>query len=110
MQPTELKDFVVDKIEDLKGRDIVIIDVSDRSDITDFMIVCTGTSKTHVRAIAEHIGVEAKRADWAPLGLEGTDEGEWALVDLSSVVVHVMQQQTRDLYQLEKLWGAKPGN
>ncbi|WP_298444753.1 ribosome silencing factor [uncultured Ferrimonas sp.] len=110
MQPTELKDFVIEKIEDLKARDIVVLDVSDRSDVTDFMIVCTGTSKTHVRSIAEHTAVEAKRADWAPLGVEGTQDGEWALVDLSSVLLHVMQEQTRDLYQLEKLWGAKPGN
>ncbi|WP_028117020.1 ribosome silencing factor [Ferrimonas senticii] len=108
MQATELKDFVVDKIDDLKARDIVVLDVSDRSDVTDFMVVCTGTSKTHVRSIAEYVALEAKRADWAPLGVEGTNEGEWALVDLSSVIVHVMQESTRDLYQLEKLWGAKP--
>ncbi|SHH80792.1 ribosome silencing factor [Ferrimonas marina] len=108
MQATELKDFVVDKIDDLKGRDVVVMDVSTRSDVTDFMVVCTGTSKTHVRSIAEHIYVEAKNSGNTPLGMEGKDAGEWALVDLSSVIVHVMQAQTRDLYQLEKLWGARP--
>ncbi len=108
MQASELKDFVIDKIEDLKGRDIVVMDVSDRSDVTDYMIVCTGTSKTHVRAIAENVYVEAKDAGHIPLGMEGKEAGEWALVDLSSVIVHVMQQQTRDLYQLEKLWAARP--
>ncbi|GAA4892155.1 ribosome silencing factor [Ferrimonas pelagia] len=108
MQATELKDFVIEKIEDMKGRDVVVLDVSDRSDITDFMIVCTGTSKTHVRSIAENVYVQAKDAGNMPLGVEGKDAGEWALVDLSSVILHVMQQQTRDLYQLEKLWAARP--
>ncbi len=109
MKPAELKDFAVDKVDDLKARDIVVLDVSDRSDVTDFMVVCTGTSKTHVRAIAEHLVSEAKEIGQQPLGVEGKDTGEWVLVDLSSVIVHVMQEQVRDLYQLEKLWAAHPG-
>ncbi|MBY5990524.1 ribosome silencing factor [Ferrimonas balearica] len=109
MQAVELKDFAVDKLDDLKGRDIVVLDVSDRSDVTDYMVVCTGTSKTHVRSLAENLVSEAKDAGLQPLGIEGKESGEWVLVDLSAVIVHVMQEQTRDHYQLEKLWSAHPG-
>lgn len=109
MQAVELKDFAVDKLDDLKARDIVVLEVGERSDVTDYMVVCTGTSKAHVRGLADNLVLEAKKAGEAPLGIEGKDAGEWVLVDLSSVIVHVMQEQTRDLYQLEKLWSAKPG-
>ncbi|WP_394493869.1 ribosome silencing factor [Shewanella sp. ENK2] len=104
MQSTELKDFVVDKIDDLKAKDVVILDVANQSHITDFMVICSGTSKTHVRAIAENMIVEAKTAGMQPLGVEGRDSSEWVLVDLGGVILHVMQQATREFYDLEKLW------
>lgn len=104
MQSAELKQFVVDKIDDLKARDVVVLDVANKSNITDFMVICSGTSKTHVRAIAENVVVEAKKAGIPPLGVEGRDGSEWVLVDLGDVILHVMQDQTRDFYQLEKLW------
>ncbi|QLE87875.1 MULTISPECIES: ribosome silencing factor [Shewanella] len=108
MQSAELKQFVIDKIEDLKAKDIVTLEVSDQSNVTDFMVVCSGTSKTHVRAIAENVVVESKRANIHINGVEGRDSSEWVLVDLGDVILHVMQDQTRDFYQLEKLWSAKP--
>ncbi|QSX29185.1 MULTISPECIES: ribosome silencing factor [Shewanella] len=104
MQSAELKQFVVDKIDDLKARDVVVLDVSKQSNITDFMVICSGTSKTHVRAIAENLITEAKQAGLNILGSEGRDASEWVLVDLGDVILHVMQDQTRDFYQLEKLW------
>ncbi len=104
VQGTELKDFVIDKIEDLKAKNITVLDVSKQSTITDTMIICTGTSKTHVRSIGEHVIVSAKDAGVQPLGVEGRDSSEWVLVDLGSVILHVMQEQTRDYYELEKLW------
>jgi len=104
VQSAELKQFVVDKIDDLKARDVVVIDVSKQSNITDFMVICSGTSKTHVRAIAENLIREAKEAGLSILGSEGRDASEWVLVDLGDVILHVMQDQTRDFYQLEKLW------
>lgn len=100
----ELKQFVVDKIEDLKARDVVVLDVQEQSNICDYMVICSGTSKTHVKAIAENVVVEAKQANIPPLGVEGRESSEWVLVDLGDVVLHVMQDQTRDFYQLEKLW------
>ncbi|MFO6422876.1 ribosome silencing factor [Motilimonas sp. KMU-193] len=105
MQAEALRQFVVDKIEDLKGRDITILDVRSKSNLTDVMVVCSGNSKRHVISIAENLYTEAKRAGNKPLGMEGQDTGEWVLVDLGDIIVHVMQDETRDFYQLEKLWG-----
>lgn len=104
MQSTELKAFIVDKIDDLKAKDVVVLDVSKQSNITDYMVICTGTSKTHVRAIAENLVVQAKAAGIPPLGVEGRDTSEWVLVDMGDVILHVMQDSTREYYQLEKLW------
>ncbi|MCE0556035.1 MULTISPECIES: ribosome silencing factor [Motilimonas] len=104
MQAEALRQFVIDKIEDLKGRDLTILDVQGKSTLTDYMVVCSGNSKRHVISIAENLYTEAKRAGNKPLGMEGQDTGEWVLVDLGDIVVHVMQDETRDFYQLEKLW------
>ncbi|SGY83055.1 Iojap domain protein [Moritella viscosa] len=104
MQISDLQAFVLDKIEDMKARDIQIVDVKGKSPVTDLMIVCTGTSKTHVKSISNHLYLEAKRNEVFVMGIEGTEDSEWVLVDMGDVVVHIMQQQTRDLYQLEQLW------
>nr|WP_232847217.1 ribosome silencing factor [Shewanella nanhaiensis] len=100
--------FVTDKVEDLKAKDIVVLDISERSNLADFMVVCSGTSKTHVKAIAENLVVEAKRANLHINGVEGRESSEWVLVDLGDVILHVMQDKTRDFYELEKLWTEKP--
>ncbi|MBA3988057.1 ribosome silencing factor [Aliidiomarina maris] len=105
MQGQNLRDFVVDKIEQIKARDITIIDVTKKSDVADFLIVCSGNSKTHVRSIANHVALEAKHQGFAAIGIEGELDSEWVLVDFGDVVLHVMQDATRDFYQLEKLWG-----
>lgn len=104
MQNKEILEFVLDKIDDLKARDIQTFDVSSFSSITDYMVICSGNSKKHVQSIAEHLLVEAKAIDEPPLGIEGMDTGEWVLVDMGAAVLHVMQEGTRDFYQLEKLW------
>ncbi len=105
MHGQALQAFIIDKLEDIKGRDIVVLDVRNRSSITDCMIICSGNSNRHVRSIAEHVAEEARHAGVRPLGIDGADEGEWVLVDLGELMVHVMQDETRALYQLEKLWG-----
>ena len=104
MQGQPLHAFIADKIDDLKGRDIVTIDVRGKSGITDCMIICSGNSNRHVCAIADHVADELRHAGLQPLGMEGTEQGEWVLLDMGDVIIHVMQDETRHLYQLEKLW------
>lgn len=104
MQGTELQAFIIDKIEDAKGKDITSIDVHGKSSITDCMIICTGTSSRHVTSIAENVVEQAKAAGLMPLGIEGQGEADWVVVDLGDIIVHVMQEEARQLYELEKLW------
>ncbi|ABM02974.1 iojap-like protein [Psychromonas ingrahamii 37] len=104
MQDAQLKKFVLQHLEDFKAKDITVIDVSATSDVTDTMIICTGNSKRHVRSVAEQTALAAKNAGESPLGIEGLEGSEWVLLDLGNVVVHVMQDETRQFYQLEKLW------
>ena len=104
MEHESLKQFVIDKIEDLKGRDIIDLNVKGKSTVTDSMLVCSGNSKRHVISIAENVAQESKLAGNPPLSIDGQSDGEWVLVDFGDIVVHVMQDETRDFYQLEKLW------
>jgi ribosome-associated protein len=110
MQVEELRDLVIKTLEDLKARDIKVLDVRDKTSITDIMIIASGTSGRHVRSIAEAVAFQSKLAGEPAIGAEGLQEGEWALVDLNGVVLHVMQPKVRDFYQLERLWSmdAKP--
>lgn len=104
MQPEELTDIILKTLEDMKAIDIKILDVRGKTSITDIMIFASGTSDRHVKSLADSIAFQAKQAGEPPLGLEGTQEGEWALVDLNGVVVHLMLPKVRDFYQLERLW------
>jgi ribosome-associated protein len=108
MKASPLLKLVTSAIEDIKGLDIRVLDVTRLTTITDHMVVCTGTSNRHVKSIADNIIAMAKQAGYRPLGVEGVDAGEWVLVDLADVVAHVMQAQTRAFYQLEKLWDVPP--
>ncbi|MDN3609302.1 ribosome silencing factor [Vibrio ostreicida] len=105
MQLEALNDFLIDKADDMKALNIKTLDVTGKSSITDFMIICTGTSKRHVASIAEHVAKESKMAGLDPLGIDGQTEGEWVVLDMGDTIVHVMQEEQRELYQLEKLWG-----
>lgn len=99
-----LSSLMVEAIEELKGQDIVELDVGQLTDVTDFMIIASGRSDRQVRAVAENVIKRAKAEGLRPMGVEGLDRGEWVLVDLCDVVVHIMQPDTREYYQLEKLW------
>ena len=104
MLTEELKSLVIAALEDLKAERIVELDVRDKTDVTDYIIVASGNSSRHVKAIANNVVIEAKKAGQTPLGVEGETDGEWMLVDLADVVVHVMQPQVRKFYDLESLW------
>jgi len=108
MQADKLRDLAVSTLEDMKAKDIVVIDVRKKTSITDYMIIASGNSDRHVKSLAETVAFQAKQAGEAPLGAEGITDGEWALVDLNGVVVHVMQARVRDFYQLERLWNVDP--
>lgn len=104
MQSEALADFVVEKIDDMKGRDITTIDISKKSSFADYMVIASGNSNRHVKSIAENVNTECRAEGIEPLGIEGNDIGEWSLVDLGDVVVHIMTDELRDRYQLEQLW------
>ncbi|MBF0624329.1 MAG: ribosome silencing factor [Magnetococcales bacterium] len=95
---------VEEALEDRKGLDIVRLDLRGRSPFTDFFIVVTGTSDTHVRALAEAVDTWAGKNHIPVLGVEGLPAAEWVLLDLGDVVVHVFQRKTREFYDLERLW------
>jgi ribosome-associated protein len=88
----------------MKAVNVKVLDVRGLTDIADTLIVASGTSDRHVRSIAEHVVEQAKRNGFRPLGAEGEREGEWVLVDLQDVVVHVMLPRVREFYGLERLW------
>lgn len=99
-----LLDLASTTLDDGKAVDLVSLDVRDMTTVTDHMLICSGTSNRHVKALAENLIKTCKDAGHQPNGVEGLQDGEWVLVDLGGVVAHVMQQQTRAFYQLEKLW------
>lgn len=104
MQAQELTALVTNALEDLKAVNTVVMDVRKLSNVMDCLIICSGNSSRHVKSLAENVTRSAKAAGQQPLGVEGEGAGEWVLVDLGDVVVHVMQPDTRDFYDLERLW------
>lgn len=107
---SNIYEIVIAALEDVKGQDLVTLDVKGVSDVCDTLIVVSGSSNRQVKALAQHAVEEAKKAGFQPIGIEGLDEGEWVLVDFGDVVVHVMQPATRAFYELEKLWSIRPSD
>lgn len=105
MHLEQLKSLAIQSLEDLKAKDILELDVREASSVTDLMLLATGSSSTQVNALAGHLVSQLKAAGVTPLGVEGQDTGDWVLVDLGDLLVHIMQAETRAYYDLEKLWG-----
>ncbi|AAP96730.1 ribosome silencing factor RsfS [[Haemophilus] ducreyi] len=97
-------EFLTTTLDDLKAQDILAIDVRGKSSITDTMIIATGTSVRHVASTAERLITEAKKAGVQVLGEEGRAVADWVVVDFGQAIVHLLQADARELYQLEKLW------
>jgi len=102
-----MKDAVVNAIEDIKGFDITVLDVTKLTSMTSYMIICSANSSRQTKAIANNISVELKAKGFNPRGLEGEKDGEWVLVDLDDIIVHIMIPTTRAYYNLEQLWGGE---
>lgn len=105
MNSEKLCELAIDALEDVKGIDIKVFNVVNKSSVTDIMIFVSGNTSRQVKALANSVAVKAKEAGMPALGIEGDDTSEWVLVDLGDVVVHVMQPAIREFYNLEKLWG-----
>jgi ribosome-associated protein len=99
-----LQQAVTTALEDMKAVNVRALDVRGLTDIADTMVIACGNSDRHVRSIAERVVEKAKAAGFRPLGLEGTRDGEWVLVDLQDILVHVMLPRVREFYGLERLW------
>ena len=104
MDNTELNTLIINALEDLKAIDIKCFDVSDKTSVTDTMILATGNSTRQVKAIAGNVEKSLKDASILPLGVEGQGAAEWVLIDVGDIVVHVMTREQRDFYDLERLW------
>lgn len=101
---------VVSAVENLKGKDIVCMDVRKLTDVTDTLIIVSGTSNRHVKSLADNAMMELKKSGKRAYNIEGAEAGEWVLVDFGDVVLHVMQPHIREFYDLEKLWGTPAGD
>lgn len=108
MNSEKLCDLVVDALEEVKARDIVRLDVREMTTVTDYMVVASGTSNRHVKALADAVAEKARAAGQRPVGIEGEEGSEWVLLDLQDVLVHVMLPRVREFYKLEKLWMMRP--
>ncbi|WP_369433052.1 ribosome silencing factor [Snodgrassella alvi] len=97
----------VNALEDIKGKDIIVLDTSAQTSLFSRMIIASGDSTRQVKALANNVAVDLKEAGYEIISTEGLDSGEWALVDAGDLVVHVMQPAVRDYYDIEALWGGE---
>jgi len=110
LKTDSLKTLVLDALDDLKAKDVALLDVARLTSVTDLMVVASGTSTRHVMALANHVVERVKAEGIQPLGVEGEAGADWVLVDLGDLVVHVMLPETRELYDLERLWADLPSD
>ena len=104
-----LQQLVQDALEDMKAQDIISLNLEGVSGFTDRMMFASGTSNRHVKSIAQNVVEALKKSGVAVMGVEGEDVGDWVLVDLGDIVLHVMLPETRDFYDIERLWREQAG-
>lgn len=110
LMPQDLDEIIIAALESVKGLDITSLDVTGLTDVMDTMVVVTGNTNRQVRALANAVTEDCKKAGFSSLGVEGDDVGEWVLVDMGDTVVHIMLPATRVFYDLEKLWSMRPAD
>ena len=108
MNSEQLSDLVIEALDDVKARDIVKLDVREMTTVTDYMVIASGTSNRHVKALVDNVTEKAREAGHRPIGVEGEEGSEWVLLDLQDTLVHVMLPKVREFYNLEKLWSIAP--
>jgi ribosome-associated protein len=108
-RPPQLSELVTAALDDLKAQNVAVLDVRELTGMTDTIVIASGTSDRHVKSLAHRVLERAREAGFRSLGVEGEREGEWVLVDLQDVVVHVMLPRVREFYGLEKLWDTRSG-
>jgi len=108
MTPETMKKTAVAALEDIKASDITVLNVKKLTSMTDYMIIASGESSRQVKALARNVVDKIKQAGAEIVGMEGEESGEWVLVDLGNVIVHVMHPAVREYYNLEELWTAAP--
>ena len=99
-----LQSVILDALADMKALDVKVLDVRGLTDIADTMVIASGTSDRHVRSVAQRVIEKTKQSGFRPHGVEGQQDGDWVLIDLSEMIVHVMLPRVREFYGLEKLW------
>lgn len=105
-QAEDIKDIAVAVLRDMKAQEVEVLNVGRLTDVTDYMVIASGTSDRHVKSIANRLREQVReQSQVQPIGVEGETEGDWVLIDFGDVVVHIMRPQTRKFYDLEKLWG-----
>lgn len=104
MTAQDLLTIARESLENMKAQDMQIIDLKDKTDFADFMVVVSGTSDRHLHAMADKLFIDCKNAGCLDIRVEGEDSRDWVLVDLGDIIVHLMRPETRALYALEKLW------
>ena len=104
MTTTERLNIVTEALDDLKGQEISSFNVSKVTDMMDYIVICTATSTAHCSSLAKNLEYELKQSQITILGVEGKGKSDWVLVDTGDIVVHIMLEETRKLYALEKLW------
>ena len=109
MDLENLKALILEALDEIKADQVATLDVQGQTDIADLMVVASGQSKRQIKALAANVVEHAKAAGCRPLGVEGEEDGEWVLVDLGDIIVHLMQPEVRALYDLERFWSLSPG-
>ncbi len=110
MNSEQLSELVINALEEVKAHDIVKLDVRKLTTVTDYMIVASGTSNRHVKALADAVSEKSREAGHKPAGVEGAEGSVWVLLDLQDALVHVMLPRVREFYNLEKLWSLSPAS
>ena len=99
---------MINALQEVKAQKIIKLDVRNITTVTDFMVIASGTSTRHIKALADKVLKKSREAGYRPIGIEGQEGSEWVLIDLDTILVHLMLPQVRDFYNLEKLWSLEP--